>query len=275
MTVPIEAERNRALLAWYAEHGRTLPWRLTSDPYAILVSEVMLQQTQSPRVVAHFERFLAAFPTVERLAAADFAEVARLWSGLGFNTRAKRLQETARTVAATGWPATVEGLAALPGVGPYTAAAIASFAFGVRVAAIDTNLRRVLSRWHGDVLGGQTLADAAAADVADDAASWNQAMMDLGAMLCHPRRPRCDACPVAAWCAGPDTYEPPRPQPRFEGSVRQMRGAVMRRLIAAPASFEELVAAAGGATELIEEAVAGLVEDGLVVDGDDGFTIAD
>jgi A/G-specific adenine glycosylase len=275
VTLPIEAERNEALLEWYAEHGRTLPWRLTTDPYAVLVSEVMLHQTQVERVIPHYERFLAALPTVERLAAADFAEVARLWSGLGYNTRAKRLQETARIIAVTGWPANAEELAALPGVGPYTAAAVASFAFGERVAAVDTNAKRVLSRWHGEVLNGQALAAAAMTDLADDAASWNQAMMDLGATLCRPRSPKCDVCPVAAWCAGPDTYEPPRPQPRFEGSLRQLRGAVMRRLVAGESSFEELVAAAGVGDDLVEEALAGLIADGLVVDDEDGYRLVD
>ncbi len=275
MTVPIEVERNRALLAWYAERGRTLPWRLTTDPYAVLVSEVMLQQTQVERVVPHYERFLATYPKVEDLAAADFAEVARLWSGLGYNTRAKRLQETARTIAASGWPTTAADLASLPGVGPYTAAAIASFAFGERVAAVDTNLKRVLSRWHGDVLNGQALSAIAAADLADDAASWNQAMMDLGATMCRPRKPSCSVCPVAAWCAGPETYEPPRPQPRFEGSLRQIRGAVMRRLVAGDATFDEIVATSGFRGEAVEEALAGLIDDGLIVEVEEGFTLTE
>ena len=275
MTLPIETERNHALLEWYAERGRTLPWRLTTDPYPVLVSEVMLQQTQVDRVVPHYERFLAAFPTVERLADADFADVARLWSGLGYNTRAKRLQETARIVAVTGWPKTADALAALPGVGPYTAAAVASFAFGERVAAVDTNLKRVLGRWHGEVLNGQALAAAAATDIAEDAASWNQAMMDLGATLCRPRNPSCDECPVAAWCAGPDTYEPPRSQPRFEGSLRQLRGSLVRRLVAGAASIDELLPAAGFEDDLVEEALAGLIDDGLVVEDEDGYRLAD
>lgn len=275
MTVSIETERNRALLEWYAEHGRVLPWRLTTDPYPVLVSEVMLQQTQVERVVLHYERFLAAFPTVDRLAGADFAEVARLWSGLGYNTRAKRLHETARVVAVTGWPGTAEELASLPGVGRYTAAAVAAFAFGERIAAVDTNLRRVLSRWHGEALSGNALATAATNDLADDAASWNQAMMDLGATMCRPRNPGCDECPVAAWCAGPDTYEPPRPQPRFEGSLRQIRGAVVRRLVLGPGSFEDLVTHSGFDADLVGEALAGLVEDGLVVEDAGGYRLSD
>ncbi len=130
---------------------------------------------------------------------------------------------------------------------------------------MDTNLKRVLSRWHGEALTGPPLAAAAAGALGDaPAAEWNQAMMDLGAALCRPRTPRCDVCPVTEWCAGPSTYEPPRSQGRFEGSIRHARGAVMRRLIAEPADFASLVAATGFDPGRIAEALDGLHDDGLI-----------
>lgn len=275
MTRTIESERNEALLDWYEQHHRILPWRTTRDPYAILVSEIMLQQTQAERVTPHYQRFLSRFPTIETLAAAPFADVATEWSGLGYNTRAKRLHQAAAAIASSGWPDTVEGLEALPGVGPYTARAVAAFAFGEGVAAIDTNVKRVLSRWHGEVLAGTPLERAAAVDIADDAATWNQAVMDLGATVCRPRRPSCDVCPVEQWCAGPGTYEPPRPQPRFAGSAREVRGAIVRRLVAGPADLDDLVDATGVDDDRIDEAVDALIEDGLVVETEGGFALTD
>jgi A/G-specific adenine glycosylase len=231
----IEQERNAALLAWYGEHRRDLPWRGSTDPYVVLVSEMMLQQTQVSRVVAHFDEFLARFPTIEDLAGAGFPDVLAAWVGLGYNTRAKRLHEAARRIAAEGWPTDPAGLEELPGIGSYTAAAIAAFAFGGQVAAVDVNQRRVLSRWHGEVLTGAALEAMARQHLPADAATWNQAVMDLGALVCRPLRPRCDVCPVSDWCAGPEVATPPRPQGRFEGSVRQARGAVIRALIRQPA----------------------------------------
>ena len=154
------------LLAWFAEHGRDLPWRRTRDPYSILVSEVMLQQTQVARVVPRYEAWLRRWPTVSALAAAAPSEVLREWVGLGYNRRALALHAAARVVARGGWP---DDLTALPGVGPYTAAAVASFAFGADVAAVDTNARRVAER----------LGRGAPAELlpAGRAAAWNQAMM--------------------------------------------------------------------------------------------------
>src|SRR3954470_5735975 len=135
------------LLAWYASVRRPLPWRFTRDPYALLVSEVMLQQTQALRVVPYYERWLARFPDADALAAAPARDVLAAWSGLGYNRRALALQAAARVVAASGWP---EDLTLLPGVGPYTAAAVASFAWDRRLAAVDTNVRRVIERWDGE-----------------------------------------------------------------------------------------------------------------------------
>ncbi len=165
-----------ALLAWYARERRDLPWRRTSDPYAILVSEVMLQQTQVARVAPRFEEWLERWPGEASLAGARRPEVLAAWVGLGYNTRAVRLQEACRIVVRDGWPRTARGLQALPGVGPYTAAAVASFAFGEQVAAVDTNVRRVAAR-----LGCGSPQELLPAGRAHD---WNQAMMELGATTC-------------------------------------------------------------------------------------------
>jgi A/G-specific adenine glycosylase len=249
-----------ALLDWYEAMKRPLPWRFTRDPWAILVSEVMLQQTQAARVVAYYERFLARFPTAAALAVAPPADAIAAWSGLGYNRRALALQATARVVAERGWPPP-ERLEELPGVGPYTAAALGSFAWDVQVAAVDTNVRRVIERRDGVRRPARALARRAAELVPDGrAAAWNQAMMELGATVCRPRRPRCGDCPVEVGCAGPDAVTPaarPRGE-RFEASDRWARG----RLLAALVAGEEPPALA---PERRERALAGLERDGLVV----------
>ena len=225
-----------ALLAWFGAHGRDLPWRRTRDPYAILVSEVMLQQTQVERVVPRYLAWLERWPTVEALAAASPADVIREWQGLGYNRRALNLHRAARMVAAVGWP---DDLTELPGVGAYTAAAIASFAFGADVVPVDTNVRRVQART------GERF-DAACA----------QALMDLGATVCLARVPRCGICPLAAGCPSRGRrYEPLRRQSRFDGSFRQRRARTLRAVAAAARPLGELDG----------EAVASLVRDGLVV----------
>ncbi len=271
----LEEERNDALLTWYRATARPLPWRAMRDPYVILVSEVMLQQTQADRVVPYFERFINEFPTARTLADAPLARVLELWSGLGYNSRAKRLREAAAVVADDGWPRNVDGLMTLPGVGPYTARAIASFAFGESVAAVDTNLRRVLSRWHGEELKPAALQAAAERNLASDSAEWNQAMMDLGARICRPRAPYCDQCPVEQWCAGPGAYVPPRPQGRFEGSARQLRGAIIRHLVSRPATFADLVESTGFDPGYVEEALYDLRTEGLVEPDGDRWVIAE
>ncbi len=207
----------------------------------------MLQQTQAERVVGHYTRFLQVYPTPAELAAAAPAEVLSVWSGLGYNRRALRLREAARVIASTGWPTTQATLGELPGVGRYTAAAVACFAFGAQIATPDTNMRRVLGRWYGRTLHGNSLDEAAAAELPPGrAADWNQAVMDLGATCCKPLKPACSRCPVQAWCAGPETYAPPPPQPRFEGSARQARGAVVRTLVVMGSlTIEELAPASG------------------------------
>lgn len=254
-----------ALLRWYRRGHRRFPWRETADPYAILVSEVMLQQTQAARVVPVYERFMARFPTPYSLAAAPLPEVLAAWQGLGYPVRARRLHEAVATIVEAGWPRTAADLGKLPGVGPYIAAALASFAFGQRVAALDTNVRRVLSRWHGEPLTGSRLARIAAVDLPHEAAEWNQAVMELGATLCRPRSPRCGACPVAAWCADPAVYVPPARHAPYRGSLRQVRGAVLRAVSAGPpATMDRLAETIGYEPQRVAEAVDGLRRDGLV-----------
>ena len=220
------------LLSWFHEHGRDLPWRSTHDPYAILVSEVMLQQTQAARVAPRWVAWLERWPTVEALAAAPTADVLREWQGLGYNRRAVSLQRAARVVAARGWP---DDLTELPGVGPYTAAAVACFAFGRDVLAVDVNVRRVQERT------GEPFDHTCA-----------QALMDLGATVCIARVPRCGACPLAAECPSRGRrFEPLRRQGPFEGSFRQRRAAALRALLA-------------GTDPGDAEAVAALAKDGLL-----------
>jgi A/G-specific adenine glycosylase len=227
------------LLAWFREHGRDLPWRRTRDPYAILVSEVMLQQTQVPRVLPRFLAWVERWPTAESLAAAPRDEVIRAWQGLGYNRRAVTLHRAVQRVAAEGWP---EDLTELPGVGEYTAAAVRRFAWGESVLPVDSNIRRVLQRTQGK-FGPESA----------------EALMDLGATVCLARVPRCGVCPLAAYCPSRGRrYEPLRKQSRFEGSFRQRRATTLR-----------LVASRARPVDRLEgDVVDSLVRDGLVeIDG--------
>ena len=250
-----------ALLAWYERVRRPLPWRFTRDPYALLVSEVMLQQTQALRVVPYYERWLSRFPDVVALAEAPVRDVLSLWSGLGYNRRALALQSAARVVAEHGWPS---DLTTLPGVGPYTAAAVASFAWDAQVVAVDTNVRRVLERRDGVVRGPRELAERAASLLpVGRAATFNQAMMELGATVCRPRAPLCGSCPVAPGCHGPLPAAPRGKRGvRFEDTDRWARGRVLVALLAGEEPPVE--------GERRERALAGLERDGLVVRGADG-----
>ncbi len=258
-------ERNRALLAWYAHSGRDLPWRRSHDPWAILVSESMAQQTQVDRVVPRYVEFMDLYPTPERLAMASVAEVLRIWSGLGYNRRGLRLREAAQAIVSQGWPTTAEALRTLPGVGEYTAAAVAVFAFGAQVPTVDTNLRRVLTRWRGRVASEPELLAYAVEHIEPGRASeWNQAIMDLGASVCKPKSPHCGDCPVETWCADPAAYQSPRPQARFEGSTRQARGAIVRGLLEGPASTTALVDRTGITAPRIEEAARRLAAEGVI-----------
>jgi A/G-specific adenine glycosylase len=225
----------KALLAWYDQHGRDLPWRGTRDPYAILVSEVMLQQTQVSRVVPRYIGWLARWPTVESLAGASPAEAIRAWQGLGYNRRGLALHRAARVIAEHGWP---DDLTDLPGVGPYTAAAIGNFAFGRPVLPIDVNVGRVLQRTGGE------FGPAAA-----------QALFDLGATVCLARVPRCGDCPLAGRCPSAGRrYKAERKQGPYEGSFRQRRARLLRLVAAEPQPLGH-----------DPEALASLVDDGLVV----------
>ena len=224
-----------ALLAWFRANGRDLPWRRTRDPYAILVSEVMLQQTQVERVVPRYVRWLERWPTAESLAATPRSEVIREWQGLGYNRRAVNLHRAAERIAESGWP---DDLTELPGVGRYTADAVARFAMEANVLPVDVNVARVLERTGG------SFGPASA-----------HALMDLGATVCLARVPRCDACPLADECPSRGRrYEPLRKQGRFEGSFRQLRAQTLR-LVAERAR---------PAADLDGEAVAALARDGLV-----------
>jgi A/G-specific adenine glycosylase len=249
-----EVER---VLDWYENVKRPLPWRATRDPYALLVSEVMLQQTQALRVVPYYEAFVTRFPDPAALAAATPAEVLQAWSGLGYNRRALALRAAARHVAAHGWP---EDLTALPGVGPYTAAAVGSFAWDRQEPAIDTNVRRVLARFDGEARGPKALAARVGSLVPRGrAAAFNQAMMELGATVCRPRAPRCDACPVRPGCAGGPASSPRRGAERFEGSDRYHRGRVVAALVAGEPP-----------PRVRERVLAGLERDGLIARAADG-----
>lgn len=255
--------RNDALLRWYGNERRRLPWRADPDPYVTLVSEAMLQQTQVERVIPKFVEFMNRWPTVEDLATSDPSELLTVWSGLGYNTRALRLRDAALQVAQSGWPQSERELQTLPGVGPYTASAISAIAFGDRVAAVDTNLRRVISRWEGIPLAGRDLDQTANTLVTDPAGDWNQAVMDLGSTLCRPKNPQCAECPVSDWCADPEVYEPPPRQAAFKGSARQLRGALVRANLAGD-DLLDTGTTMGRSQPEVEEAISALTAEGLL-----------
>jgi A/G-specific adenine glycosylase len=264
--------RNQALVAWYEREGRDLPWRGASDPWEILVSEVMSQQTQIARVVERIGPFLEAFPTPLDLAEASPEEAVALWAGLGYLRRLHSLRRAARAIADDGWP---DDLTRLPGVGPYTAAAVACFAFGAVVPAVDTNHRRVISRWLGTSLDGTALWEAASELIDPDrAAAWNQAVMDLGADVCR-RLPDCGRCPVSRWCADPTVYQAPPRQGRYEGSARQARAAVLRTLAGWPgAGVADLARTTGLSVDRIDSAVETLRVEGMVAPAGAGLRLA-
>jgi A/G-specific adenine glycosylase len=229
------------LLAWFQENGRDLPWRHTTDPYAILVSEVMLQQTQVERVVPRWHAWLAKWPTAEALAAASPGEVIVEWQGLGYNRRALNLHRAATHVARHGWP---DDLTVLPGVGPYTAAAVGNFAFGRAVLPVDVNIGRIQERT------GERFDHECA-----------QALFDLGATVCLARVPRCGECPLAAACPSRGRrYEPLRKQSRFEGSFRQRRANALRAVAAGeqPSDGDALVSLARDGLVVLADGVASL-----------------
>ncbi len=306
----LDATRD-ALVEWYEDDHREFPWRRTDDPYEILVSEVMSQQTQLGRVVEAWEAFLDRWPTVEDLAAADRADVVGFWTDhrLGYNNRAKYLHEAARQVvegevgptdrprgggetaeAGGEFPETPDGLEELMGVGPYTANAVASFAFNDGDAVVDTNVKRVLYRAF-DVPDDDATFEAVARALMPDGESrvWNNAIMELGGVACE-QSPKCDSagCPWREWCSAYESGDFTAPdvptQPEFEGSRRQMRGRIVRTL----KEYDELALDDLGprvrvdytsdgeyGREWLRGLLADLAEDGLVaVEENDGTTVA-
>ncbi|MGA0993925.1 MAG: A/G-specific adenine glycosylase [Ilumatobacteraceae bacterium] len=273
------------LLAWGGPRLRDLPWRRTRDPWGVLVSEVMAQQTQVARIIPRWEAFMERFPTPESLAEAPLADLLRLWQGLGYPRRARALHEAARRIRDSGrFPSTVEQLMDLPGVGPYTARAVAAFAFDLDVGVLDTNVGRLLAR-----LAGERLRPAAAQSMADDlvpkgdAWIWNQVVMDFGATVCTARSPRCDHCPVSGRCAWAGSTERADPaqgsagvsgkQARFEGSDRQARGRLLAALVDGPILAVAVAVVMDRDSAVADRLLADLVAEGLCRRVDDEIVL--
>jgi A/G-specific adenine glycosylase len=268
------------LLDWWEARRRDLPWRATRDPWAVLVCEVMAQQTQVARVAARWGTFLDRFPTPAACAEAPVAELVTWWRGMGYNRRAVNLHRCATAVVARhggDLPDDLDALLALPGIGPYTARAVLAFAFERDVGIVDTNAARVLARWSGRRLTARQAQTAADLAVPPGRAwAWNQAVLDLAAAVCVRRSPRCDTCPVTERCAWRSAGWPlPDPadgsagvsggQSRFEGSDRQGRGRLLDALRDGPVPEAELPAAAGWPADPARatRVAATLVADGL------------
>lgn len=282
----------RRLLAWFDHHRRDLPWRHTRDPYRIAVSEVMLQQTQVDRVVPKYRAWLRTFPTTVALASAPLRRVLRVWSGLGYNSRARRLREAARLVQARHrgrWPRSVAALEALPGFGPYTARAVASFAYHQNQAVIDTNVNRVIGRVF---FGPRPPAPGPLTERVESllptgqSARWNATLMDFGAAVCTSRNPSCPTCPLRSSCraypAFRDGHRPGmvRRQSRFTGSDRFWRGAIVRVLLRRPReTMSDLRAATGypgtSGTMRFRRILRSMVDEGLLRSVHGRYTIAD
>jgi len=282
-----------ALLGWGAAELRPLPWRATRDPWAVLVSELMAQQTGVDRVVPKWHAFLDRWPDPSGCAAAELGEVLEVWAGLGYPRRARYLHLAAGRIVARHdgmVPDDLTALLALPGIGPYTARAVLAFAFERDIGVVDTNVGRVLARWSGRRLTPRAAQVAADGLVPPGAGwLWNQSLMELGARVCRPRSPRCGECPVAPGCAwraagqpGPDpalgSAGVSGPQARFVGSDREARGRLLRAVLAAPGGVPPgAVPAAAGLADDPERAAwiaASLVADGLAVAAPDGALVA-
>lgn len=282
---PIPTDLVDAILDWYAANARDLAFRRTTDPYAILVSEAMAQQTQAARAAERWERFMARFPTVQALAAASPADVLREWQGLGYDRRGLNLWRAARDIVGDHGghvPEDLAALEALPGVGPYTARAVAAIAFGAPVGAVDTNVRRVLMRIvFGAAPVGEAVSLRAFQDLADRAvpvgrsAAWTHALMDLGATVCRAASADCAACPAAAWCAfatsGASVHRTPRTRTGeraapFASTNRWLRGRILDRLRAADTTSWVTFAGPLGAhdADAVARALAALAADGLI-----------
>mgnify|MGYP001027936146 FL=1 len=266
-----------AVLAWGVPRLRDLPWRHTRDPWEVLVSEVMLQQTQVARVRDRWPRFLARFPTPAACAAAPLADVLREWHGLGYPRRARNLHAAAAEVVHLGrFPDDLDGLLTLPGVGPYTARAVLAFAFERDAAVVDTNIARIYARLAGRRLTGREVQQHAdAALPVGDAWVWNQCLMDLGAVVCRPV-PSCGDCPLAdrcAWRGSADVADPALGsagvsgrQARFEGSDRQARGRLMAALVEGSLPLAAAAEVMGRDALAAARLLDGLVADGLIAE---------
>jgi A/G-specific adenine glycosylase len=270
-----------ALLDWYARQARDLPWRRTRDPYAILVAEIMLQQTQVDRVIPKWHAWLERFPTLSHLARASRADAIRAWQGLGYNLRAIRLHAIAcQTMSDFGGelPRSVDGLRRLKGIGRYTAGAVACFAYEQPVAMVDTNVRRVLSRVFD--VDGAVVEDMAQSVVPTSAAyQWNQALMDLGATLCRSKHPFCLVCPLLAECDGPrhKTSAPRRTAAgEFRGSSRFYRGRILEELRHVGVSESVALADLAAQVDQRVDLIARLASEGLVeIDANDRVRLAE
>jgi A/G-specific adenine glycosylase len=272
------------VLGWGIAQLRDLPWRATRDPWAVLVSEVMLQQTQVVRVVPRWSRFLERFPDPAACAASGLGDVLREWQGLGYPRRAKQLHATAGRIVELGrFPRDLAGLLALPGVGQYTARALMAFAFELDAAVVDTNVARVYARLEGRKLTRnevQAIADAACPP--GSAWAWNQSMLDLGATICRPV-PQCDRCPIRQHCAwagdGPDPAEGSsgvsRTQSAFAGSDRQARGRLMRAITEAPVPRDRVHAVMQRDAVTAARLVEALVAEGFCTTAGDVVRLAD
>ena len=290
MMPPAMTPLQEAIIDWSAGARRDLPWRRTRDPWAVLVSELMLQQTQVARIAPRHAGFLELFPTPAACAAAPVGAVVQAWAGLGYNRRAVSLHRLAAAVVADhggNVPGGLDALLALPGVGPYTARAVLAFAFDDDVGVVDTNTARVLARTAGHRLTARQAQERADTLVPEGAGwTWNQAMIDLGATVCTRRAPRCGACPAAAHCgwrsSGGGGTDPAlgsagagRGQGGFAGSDRQGRGRLVDALRRGPVSGAALAASAGWPTDpgRARRVAATLVADGLAVEEDGGLRL--
>jgi A/G-specific adenine glycosylase len=281
---PMIATFRRSVLRWFASNGRDLPWRRTRDPWSVLVSEMMLQQTQVGRVMPKYEAFMRRWPTPAALAHARLGDVLTAWSGLGYNRRARHLHEAAAVIARDcegKVPDGIDALEALPGVGRYTARAVASFAFNADVTPCDTNVRRIVLRYF---FGGEFAARPPSSDETEEVLTsllprgrsrdWHGALMDFGSAICHGRRPACVSCPLSRTCAAAKYFfsrDRPhralvRPQSRFEGSRRQARGAVLRALAQAGKKGSARRTIAGSqAREDVADIIDRLIREKLIV----------
>ena len=279
----------QALLRWARKSRRDLPWRSTRDPWAVLVSEIMLQQTQVSRVEAKYRAFLDRWPTPRDLAEVELSELLKFWLGLGYPRRARNLHRVAQQITKLHGgvvPSELDQLLVLPGIGPYTARAVMVFAFESRTGVVDTNVGRLLARWSGHSLPAKN-----AQEIADNLVpqgrswEWNQGLFDLAATVCTKRNPKCDSCPVKSWCAWQGMGEDPadgsagvsKKQRPFEGSDRQARGRLLAALALGPIEISEAAAVMARANQPRRSVriVEDLRNEGLITSKGDGLLLGD